>query len=67
MKTSEINSILTPLSEAIQNLSDSDEKRTTLQLLNLIESLASENQELSEAVQKLRNENNRLRTCLKVT
>jgi len=61
MKTSEINSILTPLSEAIQNLSESEHKLIMLQLLNLIESLASENQALSEAVQKLRDENNRLK------
>ena len=61
MKTIEVKKALTSLSAGIINLSESGEKQTLLQLLNLVELLVSENERLSDENQKLRDENNRLK------
>ena len=61
MKTSEIRSVLEALNEEIQNLSESTHKLILSQLLNLVESSATEIEGLRQENQALRDENNRLK------
>ena len=61
MKTKEISEKLIKLQQAIKNLKEPNAERLIEDLLNFVESLASENSDLKQELQKLKNEINRLK------
>jgi len=61
MKTKEISEKLIELQQAIKSLNEPNDKRLIKELLNLVESLASENSNLKQELQKCKDEINRLK------
>ena len=61
MKTREITDVLLKLKQAVEGIKEPEAAKVMVELLNVIEELASENEKLKEVIQKQRDEINKLK------
>ena len=61
MKTREITDVLLKLNQAVEGIKEPEAAKVMVELLNVIEELASENEKLKEVIQKQRDEMNKLK------